>query len=74
MTERGMREVVAGSLWQQLWPSENGSFVGSRRENPKQGRRQLVFISGRDKENLGLSVPFFYFFFFLIKKTYYFLM
>jgi hypothetical protein len=36
---------------------------------------RLVFIFGRDRENLGLSVPSFNFIFFLIKKiTYYFLM
>jgi hypothetical protein len=54
-----MREVVAGSLWQLLCPSEKGSFTGSGRENPKQGGRRLVFIFDRNRENLGLSVPFF---------------
>jgi len=54
-----MRKVVAGFLWQLLWPSEKGSFTGSGRENPKQGERRLVYISGSDRENLGVSVPFF---------------
>jgi len=47
MTEKGMREVVAGSPWQLLCPSEKGSFTGFGRENPKQGGGDL------------LSVPFF---------------
>jgi len=59
MIERGMREVVAGSLWQLLWPSEKGSFTSFGRENPKKGGQRLVFISSRDRENLGMSVPFF---------------
>jgi len=59
MTERGMREVVAGSLWQLLCPSEKGRFTGSERENPKQGERRLIFIFDRNRKNLGLSVPFF---------------
>jgi hypothetical protein len=54
-----MRKVVAGSMWQLFWPSEKESFTGSGRENQKQGGRRLVFISSRDRENLGLSVPFF---------------
>jgi len=37
VTEIGMREVVAGSMWQLLCPSEKGSFTSSGRENPKQG-------------------------------------
>jgi hypothetical protein len=54
-----MMEVVAGSMWQLFWLSEKENFTGSGRENPKQGGRRLVFISGRDRENLGLFVPFF---------------
>jgi hypothetical protein len=57
--EREMMEVVAGSMWQLFWLSEKENFTGSGRENPKQGGRRLVFISGRDRENLGLFVPFF---------------
>jgi hypothetical protein len=34
-------------------PSEKENFTGFGRENPKQGGR-LVFIFGRDRENLGL--------------------
>jgi len=59
MTERGMREVLAGSLWQLLWSSEKGSFAGSGRKKSKARGQRLVFISGKDRENLGLSVPFF---------------
>jgi hypothetical protein len=44
MTERGMREVLAGSLWQLLWPSEKGSFAGSGRKNPKQGGSDLFLF------------------------------
>jgi hypothetical protein len=40
-------------------PSEKESFTGYGRENPKQGGRRLVLIFGKDRENLGLSVPFF---------------
>jgi hypothetical protein len=35
MTERGMKKVVARSLWQLLWPSENGSFGWSWKRNFK---------------------------------------
>jgi hypothetical protein len=54
-----MREVLAGSLWQLLWSSEKGSFAGSGRKKSKARGQRLVFISGKDRENLGLSVPFF---------------
>jgi len=44
MTKRGMREVLAGSLWQLLWPGEKGSFTGSGRKNPKQGGSDLFLF------------------------------
>jgi hypothetical protein len=44
MTERRMREVVAGSLWQLLCPSEKGIFIGFGRENPKQGGGDLFLF------------------------------
>jgi len=44
VTEIGMREVVAGSMWQLLCPSEKGSFTSSGRENPKQGGGDLFLF------------------------------
>jgi hypothetical protein len=58
VTERGMREVVVGSLWQLLCQVKRKLYWFWERKSKARGRRP-VLIFGRDRENLGLYVPFF---------------
>jgi len=57
MTERGMREVMAGLMWQLLWPSKKGSFGWFwERKSKAKGSGDLLFYLVEIGKSLGLFV------------------